>query len=163
MQLRPPFLSRCLDEDAVPARQCLAGCHGPTGQDGMLRVQQQRRSHASLPGVLHSVSSAHRRASPGCPLPRKEQQMHPDLEQLIPLQEMDVAAQRLREAIAAAPKRVLEAAATVSAASGRLAALQDQIGKEEALRRRLESDIGDQRQKLERGRKRWIARPRPRR
>ena len=43
--------------------------------------------------------------------------MHPDLEQLIPLQEMDVTAQRLREAIAAAPKRMAEAAARVKETS----------------------------------------------
>lgn len=79
--------------------------------------------------------------------------MHPDLEQLIPLQEMDTAAQRLREAMAAAPKRVAEAKAKAAEVSGRLTGLREQIAKEDALRRRLESDIGDQRQKLERAQK----------
>ena len=79
--------------------------------------------------------------------------MHPDLEQLIPLQEMDVAAQRLREAIAAAPKRVAEAAARVKEASARKTQLSDEVAREETLRRRLESDIADQKVKLERARK----------
>lgn len=79
--------------------------------------------------------------------------MHPDLEQLIPLQEMDTTAQRLREAIAAAPRRVAEASARVSEAQAGLSRLRDEITKEETLRRRLESDIGDTRVKLDRARK----------
>ena len=79
--------------------------------------------------------------------------MHPDLEQLVPLQEMDVAAQHLREAIAAAPKRVAEATAGSPARPPALATLREQIAKEQALARRLESDIADQRQKLERAQK----------
>lgn len=79
--------------------------------------------------------------------------MHPDLEQLVPLQEMDVAAQHLRETIAAAPRRVSEATAAVTGATSRVAGLREQIAKEQALARRLESDIADLRQKLERAQK----------
>jgi predicted nucleic acid-binding Zn-ribbon protein len=83
--------------------------------------------------------------------------MHPDLEQLVPLQEMDIAAQHLREAIAAAPKRISEGTAQVVGATTRLGALREQIAKEEALRRRLESDTADQRQKVERAQKKLDA------
>jgi hypothetical protein len=66
---------------------------------------------------------------------------------------MDVTAQRLREAIAAAPKRLAEAAARVKEAFTARTRVGEELAKEEVLRRRLESDIGDQKVKLERARK----------
>jgi hypothetical protein len=76
--------------------------------------------------------------------------MHPDLAKLVVLQEHDIEAKHLRDQIAALPRQVavleLKAAATV----GQRAVVLDLIAKEETLRRRLESDIADQRQKLTR-------------
>ena len=79
--------------------------------------------------------------------------MHPDLEKLIPLQAMDLEAGKLREEMAAAPRRVAETEQRVQTAARRLADLRTELGKEDALRRRLESDIADQRQKRDRAQK----------
>jgi hypothetical protein len=79
--------------------------------------------------------------------------MHPDLAKLVVLQVHDIEAKRLRDQIAALPRQVatleLKAAATV----GQRTVVLDLIAKEEALRRRQESEIADQRQKLARTQK----------
>ena len=79
--------------------------------------------------------------------------MHPDLAKLVVLQEFDIEAKHLRNRIAALPRLVatleLKAAATI----GQRTVVVDLIAKEEALRRRLESDIADQRLKLARTQK----------
>jgi len=79
--------------------------------------------------------------------------MHPDLAKLVVLQVHDIEAKRLRDQIAALPRQLatleLKAAATV----GQRAVVLDLIVKEEALRRRQESEIADLRQKLVRTQK----------
>ena len=79
--------------------------------------------------------------------------MHPDLEKLIALQRHDVEAKRLRDELAAVPKRVAGLEAKLKAVEGQRAVVLDLIAKEEALRRRQESDVKDLRAKIERTRK----------
>jgi len=79
--------------------------------------------------------------------------MHPDLEKLIVLQGLDLDARRLQDEIAALPKRVAELATKVTAARAELNATVEKLGKEEALRRRLELEIKDHQQKAARLRK----------
>ncbi len=79
--------------------------------------------------------------------------MHPDLEKLIVLQTHDVEAKRLREEMIALPKHVAALEAKAKAVEGQRALIVDLIAKEDALRRRQESDIKDQRAKIERTRK----------
>ena len=79
--------------------------------------------------------------------------MHKDLERLIELQKQDVEAKRLREEIAALPKHVAALTAKLAAFAGQRAVIVDLLAKEEATRRRQESDIKDFRGKIEKGRK----------
>jgi predicted nucleic acid-binding Zn-ribbon protein len=79
--------------------------------------------------------------------------MYPDLEILIPLQALDVEARRLREQMAAAPRRVVAAKLAAEQAAKTLAANAAEIAREETLRRRQESDTADLRTKLDRTRK----------
>ena len=77
--------------------------------------------------------------------------MHPDVAKLMELQKLDVEARKLREEIAALPKAVGALEAKAKAISGQRAVVLELIAKEEALRRRQESDIADQKTKLARG------------
>jgi uncharacterized protein len=79
--------------------------------------------------------------------------MHPDLEKLIVLQGHDVEAKRLRDEMAALPKHVAALETKAKATVGQRAVIVDLIAKEEALRRRQESDVKDQKAKIERTRK----------
>lgn len=79
--------------------------------------------------------------------------MHPDLAKLVVLQEFDIEAKRLRDQIAALPRQVATLELKAAATQGQRAVVLDLIAKEEALRRRLESDIADQRLKLVRTQK----------
>ncbi len=79
--------------------------------------------------------------------------MHPDLEKLIVLQAHDIEAKRLRDEIAALPKHVATLEAKTKAVEGQRAVVLDLISKEEALRRRQESDIKDHESKIARIRK----------
>ncbi len=79
--------------------------------------------------------------------------MHPDLEKLIVLQSHDVEAKRLRDEIAALPKQVAALEGKAKATEGQRAVVLDLIAKEEALRRRQESDIKDHQAKIARIRK----------
>jgi predicted nucleic acid-binding Zn-ribbon protein len=79
--------------------------------------------------------------------------MHPDLEKLIVLQRHDVEAKRLRDELAAVPKRVAGLEAKLKSVEGQRAVVLDLIAKEETLRRRQESDVKDLRAKIERTRK----------
>ena len=79
--------------------------------------------------------------------------MHPDLEKLVLLQKHDVEAKRLRDELAALPKMVAGLEAKLKAVEGQRAVVVDLIAKEEALRRRQESDTRDLRAKIERVRK----------
>jgi uncharacterized protein len=79
--------------------------------------------------------------------------MHPDLEKLIVLQAHDLEAKRLRDEMTALPKHVAALVAKAGATQGQRAVIVDLIAKEEALRRRQESDVRDQQVKIERLRK----------
>jgi predicted nucleic acid-binding Zn-ribbon protein len=79
--------------------------------------------------------------------------MHPDLEKLIVLQGHDIEAKRLRDEIAALPKHVAALEAKAKATQGQRAVIVDLIAKEEALRRRQESDVKDHQAKIDRVRK----------
>lgn len=79
--------------------------------------------------------------------------MHPDLEKLIVLQRYDVEAKRLRDEMAALPGQVARMEVNLKAAIDQRAATVDSIAKEEALRRRQESDIKDRQAKIARVRK----------
>jgi uncharacterized protein len=83
----------------------------------------------------------------------KRDVMHPDLEKLIVLQAHDVEAKRLRDEIAALPKHVASLETKVKATEGQRAVVLDLIAKEEALRRRQESDVKDHQAKIARVRK----------
>jgi hypothetical protein len=79
--------------------------------------------------------------------------MHPDLARLVVLQSLDNEAKRLRDQMAALTKQVAALEAKAKATVGQRALVIDLIAKEEALRRREESEIADLRQKLERTKK----------
>ena len=79
--------------------------------------------------------------------------MHPDLAKLIVLQTHDLEAKRLRDQIAALPRLVAALETRLKATTGQRAVVLDLIAKEEALRRRQESDIKDLQQKIDRTRK----------
>src|SRR5580704_18513628 len=79
--------------------------------------------------------------------------MHPDIQKLMELQQMDVEVKRLRDEMAALPKLVAQLETKAKATQGQRAVVLDLIAKEEALRRRQESDVKDQKAKIERTRK----------
>jgi predicted nucleic acid-binding Zn-ribbon protein len=79
--------------------------------------------------------------------------MHPDLEKLIVLQGHDVEAKRLRDEMAALPKQVAALETKAKATEGQRAVIANLIAKEEALRRRQESDVKDHQAKIARIRK----------
>ena len=79
--------------------------------------------------------------------------MHPDLEKLIVLQRHDVEAKQLRDELVALPKMVAGLEAKLKAVEGQRVVVVDLIAKEEALRRRQESDTRDLRGKIEKVRK----------
>ena len=79
--------------------------------------------------------------------------MHQDLVKLIVLQALDIEAKHLRDELAALPKLVATLDAKAKATVGQRAVVLDLIQKEEVLRRRIESDIKDLQQKIERTQK----------
>lgn len=79
--------------------------------------------------------------------------MHPDLGKLIELQKLDVEARRLRDEMAALPKRVAELETKAKNVVAQRAVVLDLIAKEEALRRRQELDVKDFQAKIARVRK----------
>jgi predicted nucleic acid-binding Zn-ribbon protein len=76
--------------------------------------------------------------------------MHPDLAQLIDLQAHDDQMRGLREQIAALAKDLARAESRAAAATARRTQVLEAIAKEEALRRKEESEIADLREKLAR-------------
>jgi hypothetical protein len=76
--------------------------------------------------------------------------MHPDLAKLVILQSHDVEAKRLRDQIAALARQVADLETKAKATVGQRALIVELIAKEEAFRRKEESDIADLKQKLER-------------
>jgi predicted nucleic acid-binding Zn-ribbon protein len=79
--------------------------------------------------------------------------MHPDLEKLMILQNHDIEAKRLRDEMIALPKLVTSLDAKLKSVEGQRAVVIDLAAKEEALRRRQESDIKDHQAKIARVRK----------
>lgn len=79
--------------------------------------------------------------------------MHPDLAQLIDLQAHDDQMRSLRDRIAALARDLARAESRVTAAAACRTQVLDAISKEEALRRREESEIADLREKLARTQK----------
>jgi predicted nucleic acid-binding Zn-ribbon protein len=79
---------------------------------------------------------------------RQERPMHPDIQKLVVLQQHDLALRALRVEMAALPKHVASLAATSAAAQAALIAIEEAIAKEETLRRRQESEVRDQQQKI---------------
>lgn len=79
--------------------------------------------------------------------------MHPDSEKLMTLQRYDLEAKRLREEMAALPKLVAQLDTKAKATVGQRAVILDLIAKEDALRRRQESDVKDHQAKIARIRK----------
>jgi predicted nucleic acid-binding Zn-ribbon protein len=65
----------------------------------------------------------------------REVRMHPDLEKLVVLQQLDLEAKRLRDEMTALPKRVSELEAKAKAIAGQRTVVLDLIAKEETLRR----------------------------
>ena len=79
--------------------------------------------------------------------------MHPDIQKLMQLQQMDVEAKRLRDEMIALPKLVAQLATKATATVGQRAVVIDLIAKEEVLRRRQELDVKDHQAKIEKIRK----------
>ena len=79
--------------------------------------------------------------------------MHPDLAKLVVLQVHDIEAKCLRDELALLPKQVAALDAKAKATVGQRAVILDLFAKDEALRRRIESDVNDLRLKLERTQK----------
>jgi len=79
--------------------------------------------------------------------------MHPDLQKLYELQQMDLEAKRLRDEMIALPKLVAQLETKAKATVGQRAVVLDLIAKEETLRRRQESDVKDHQAKIARIRK----------
>ena len=79
--------------------------------------------------------------------------MHPDLQKLMTLQGYDLEARRLRDEMTALPKLVAQLDTKAKATAGQRAVVLDLAAKEEALRRRQESDVKDHQAKIARIRK----------
>jgi predicted nucleic acid-binding Zn-ribbon protein len=79
--------------------------------------------------------------------------MHPDIEKLMNLQRYDLEAKRLRDEMVALPKMVGQLDAKAKATVGQRAVVLELLVKEEALRRRQESDVRDKQEKIARVRK----------
>ncbi len=79
--------------------------------------------------------------------------MHPDIEKLMALQLLDLEAKRLRDEMTALPKQVAQLDAKAKATVGQRAVVLDLLAKEEALRRRQESEVKDRQAKMARAKK----------
>lgn len=79
--------------------------------------------------------------------------MHPDIQKLMELQQMDVEAKRLRDEMIALPKLVAQLEAKAKATVGQRAVVIELIAKEEVLRRRQELDVKDYQAKIAKIRK----------
>lgn len=74
--------------------------------------------------------------------------MHPDLEKLKSLQDVDQQIQRLSEEISTLPKRVADVEAKLAAARGQIDQEKNKIKQNEAAKRGLESEIQSLQQKI---------------
>ena len=83
--------------------------------------------------------------------------MHPDLARLMDLQKLDSEAKRLRDEMTTLPKLVAQLDTKAKATAGQRAVVLDLIAREEALRRRQESDVEDRQGKVARARRQMDA------
>lgn len=83
--------------------------------------------------------------------------MHPDLEKLIALQQVDGEVARLREEIAALPRRVAVIEAKLAGTKAQIEKAQQGLGANQAARRKLETEIQDQREKISKYRDQSLA------
>ena len=83
--------------------------------------------------------------------------MHPDLEKLIVLQQVDGEVARLREEIAALPRRVAVIEAKLAGTQAQIEKAQQGLGANQAARRKLETEIQDQRGKISKYREQSLA------
>jgi len=83
--------------------------------------------------------------------------MHPDLEKLIALQQVDGEIARLREEIAALPRRVAVIEAKLAGTRAEIEKAQQGLGVNQAARRKLETEIQDQREKISKYRDQSLA------
>ena len=83
--------------------------------------------------------------------------MHPDLEKLIALQQVDGEVARLREEIAALPRRVAVIEAKLAGTKAQIEKAQQGLGVNLAARRKLETEIQDQREKISKYRDQSLA------
>lgn len=74
--------------------------------------------------------------------------MDPVIENLVRLQQLDEEIQQITQAMTALPRRLREFEIKLAGHQGKVADLEAKLRDEEALRRRYESDLGDQRQKI---------------
>lgn len=83
--------------------------------------------------------------------------MHPDIQKLIDLQEVDVRIAALQAEVAALPAQVRQIEAKLAASKGRVEAVQATMKADESARRKHESDIQDQQQKIRKYRDQSLA------
>ena len=83
--------------------------------------------------------------------------MHPDLEQMITLQRIDLELKRVREELDRLPRQIAGLAAVTAAAQAAVLGIDEQLAKEDKQRRGLESDIADRKAKAARARRQMDA------
>ena len=83
--------------------------------------------------------------------------MHPDLEKLIALQQADGEVARLREEIATLPRKVAAIEAKLAGTKAQIEKAQQGLGTNQAARRKLETEIQDQREKISKYREQSLA------
>ncbi len=97
-------------------------------------------------GSRKSVQDTKGRVAVGARLHLKP--MDATVENLARLQQLDSEIQQLTQALAALPRRLSECEAKLKGYQANVAGLEKKLQEEEALRRRFESDLADQRQKI---------------
>ena len=83
--------------------------------------------------------------------------MHPDLEKLIALQQADAEVARLREEIAALPRRVAVIEAKLAGTREQIEKAQQALAAHQTARRKLETEIQDHREKISKYRDQSLA------
>ncbi len=83
--------------------------------------------------------------------------MHPDLEKLIALQQADGEVARLREEIATLPRRVAVIEAKLAGTQARIEKAQQGLAANQTVRRKLETQIQDHREKVSKYREQSVA------
>ena len=83
--------------------------------------------------------------------------MHPDLEKLIALQQADGEVARLREEIATLPRRVAAIEAKLAGTQAQIEKAQQGMGANQSVRRKLETEVQDHREKISKYREQSLA------